>query len=185
MSYSNWIVPVLGVLALLACAGAADDPKDPPAEAAEGAKKHGFPILPPIADADPDVRELRKFRLPASLRVTRDDDGIGVEIDADSLQDFNVEVGHKMVTGFKHELRVYRGKELVAEGHWGLTGGDEANIGGSRLNRKESGIPQPGEDYTVEIRLTLFETDIPTQHFWRPAGGRYKELLTMTLSRKV
>ena len=41
---------------------------------------------------------------------------------------------------------------------------------------------QPGDKYTVELHLTLFETDIPTQHMWAPDTGRYKVLWSKTLT---
>src|SRR5262249_11548160 len=44
---------------------------------------------------------------------------------------------------------------------------------------------QPGAKYKIKLRLTLFETDIPPQHFWRPETGRYKALWSKTLTLEV
>jgi hypothetical protein len=53
------------------------------------------------------------------------------------------------------------------------------------LQRGIDKIPQPGEKYTVKVRLSLFETDIPAQHMWSPESGKYKVLWTRTLQQEV
>jgi hypothetical protein len=92
-----------------------------------------------------------------------------------------------MVTGLKYELLVYRGDKLVLSGYAGLQGGGTtyASIGTLFLTRRIDKIPQPGEKYTVKVRLSLFETDIPAQHLWSPESGKYKVLWTRTLQQKV
>jgi hypothetical protein len=147
----------------------------------------GFPVLPPIPNADPSIRREQEFRLPARLQVKRTDDQIAVGVDPDSLKRVKLDVGANMVTGLKHELFVYRGDQLVLSGYAGLqgTGQTFSSIGTVFLQRKIDKIPQPGEKYTVKVRLSLFETDIPTQHMWSPERGKYKVLWTRTLQQQV
>jgi hypothetical protein len=53
------------------------------------------------------------------------------------------------------------------------------------LNRAIDKVPNAGERYTVEVRLTLFETDIPPQHHWAPGTGKYKILWAKALKADV
>lgn len=138
----------------------------------------GFPSYPPIRDANPQVREKRKFQVPARLIVMRSEDRIAVSVDMKSLNEIELEVGYKMVVGFKRQLFVVsQGKREL----WGGGLGGSANIGTSYLNRKLDGIPQQGQDYVIEVRFIIFETDIPTQHMWSPEGGKYRELWLKTI----
>jgi hypothetical protein len=147
----------------------------------------GFPVLPPIQNADPSIRRQTEFRLPTRLQVKRTDDQISVGVDPDSLKPVKLDVGANMVTGLKHELFVYRGNKLVLSGYTGLqgTGQTYSSIGTVSLQRRIDKIPQPGEKYTVKVRLSVFETDIPAQHMWSPESGKYKVLWTRTLQQAV
>jgi hypothetical protein len=147
----------------------------------------GFPVLPPVPNADPSVRREKEFRLPTRLRVKRADDQIELGVDPDSLKPVKLDVGANMVTGLKDELFVYRGDKLVLSGYAGLQGGGTtyASIGTVVLQRRIDKIPRPGEKYTVKVRLLLFETDIPAQHMWSPESGKYKVLWTRTLRQEV
>jgi hypothetical protein len=144
----------------------------------------GFPVLPPIATADPSIRSEREFRLPAGLQVKRTDEQMSLELD--NVRLVKVKVGKDMATGLKQDLRVYREGKLVVSGYSSLESGPAANPSiGIVLNRKIDKIPQAGEKYTVEIVLTLFETDIPPQHLWSPESGKYSVLWTKTLKQKA
>jgi hypothetical protein len=147
----------------------------------------GFPVLRPIPNADPSIRREKEFRLPTRLQVKRTDDQISVGVDPDSLKAVKLDVGANMVTGLKDELFVYRGDKLVRSGYAGLqgTGQTYPSIGTLFLQRRIDKIPQPGEKYTVKVRLSLFETDIPAQHLWSPESGKYKVLWTCTLQQEV
>jgi hypothetical protein len=147
----------------------------------------GFPVLPPVQDADPSIRREKGFRLPTRLLVRRTDNRISVGVDPDSLQPVNLKVGAKMVTGFHHELSVYRKGKLVLSGYAGLQGGGPtcSSLGTLFLQRSIDKIPQPGEKYTVKVQLSVFETDIPAQHMWSPESGKYRVLWTRTLQQKV
>jgi hypothetical protein len=159
-----------------------------PAE--KGAKSVGFPVLPPIPDADPSVRDKKAFSLPtdSGLRIKRTDDQISVGVDPGRLKSVELGVGKNMVVGFKHELFVYREDKLI-ESHPGGMQSPPDGVSYSTLaysfKRGTDKIPQPGETYRVEVRLSLFETDIPTQHFWQPESGKYRVLWTKTLKQEV
>ena len=45
------------------------------------------------------------------------------------------------------------------------------------FTRNRDNLPLPGEEYVVEFQCTLFETDLPTQHFWSPRSGRHYRIL--------
>jgi hypothetical protein len=147
----------------------------------------GFPVLPPVPNADPSIRRPKEFRLPTRLLVKRTDDQMAVGVDPASLKLVKVEVGANMITGLTHELLVYRGDQLVVSGYAGLqgTGTTYSSIGTVIIQRRIDKVPQPGEKYTVRIRLSLFETDIPVQHMWSPERGKYKVLWTRTLQQEV
>jgi hypothetical protein len=129
------------------------------------------------------VRQPKKFQVPTKLRVGRTDDRLTIEVDPSSLEAITGEVGANMVTGMKHALRVYRGKELVVSGYGGL--GGDWNVGTLYLNRGLDKIPKPGEKYTVEMDMSLFETDVPAQHQWAPESDRYKVLWSRTVKQDV
>ena len=104
----------------------------------------------------------------------------------DYVRAIKLKVGKDMVTGLKSELRVCRDGKLVVSGYHSLESGPAGNPGlGVILNKKIDKIPQAGEKYTIEVRLTLFETDIPPQHLWPPESGKYQVLWKKTLKQKV
>lgn len=132
-------------------------------------------------------REARRLEVPSRLRVEREAERISVAVDPASLETVSLEVGRGMVTGFKHQMRVYRvtgdREELLRTDRSGL--GGSPDIGTGYLNRSHDGIPRPGEQYVVEVRIELFETDIPPHHFWSPESGWYRILWARTLRQKV
>jgi hypothetical protein len=138
----------------------------------------GFPLYPPIEDANPEVRTKRTFQVPTRLEVKRTANRISVSVDPNSLETIELGVGQKMVAGFKHETFVVSAGKRKQLG-WGL--GGTADIGTSHFTRKLDGIPKPGEKYVIEITVVVFETDIPCQHMWSPGDGKYKELWKRTL----
>ena len=158
-----------------------------PVEKAEPSfQDFGFPVLGPIANADPSRRLVKEFQVPTQLEIKGTDDRISVEVDMNSLERLELKVGANMVTGFKHKMSVYRDEELISSDYGGITGGTKANIGTTYLNRSLDKIPQPGEKYVIEIRFEIFETDIPAQHFWSPESSeKYKVLWTRTLRQNV
>lgn len=153
----------------------------------------GFPILPPIAGADPSVRREVTLCIPDKLHVERTDTTLSAQFDPPSLQRVRVTVGKNMVMGIKDEMRVYAvgdpRPDQASESSWSgkvdfCTAEGRAslrNICGG-LNRNLDGIPGTGKKYIVEMALSVFETDIPAQHMWHPqTSKKYKVLWSGTL----
>lgn len=147
---------------------------------------HGFPILPPITNANPSIRLPLLVHVPTEIKVERTTDTLSVEIDTNSFESTNLMVGTNMVTGVQNEIYVYpEGEPRPANGGYGL-GGTDFNLGTNFWHTKQEGIPLPGKKYVVELDLTVFETDIPPQHMWRPQGSKnYKILWQRTLKQIV
>jgi hypothetical protein len=178
----------LALAAALAVLPSLSAAAEPPRPAGQGAKFAGFPILPPIPTADPSVRHEEVFRLPTRLQVRRTDDQLSVGIDPGSLEPVKVRVGKDMVTGLKQQTSIFLAGKSVVSGYGGLQGwGAGTALGpvGGLFNRRTDKVPRPGEGYTAEVRLTLFETDIPAQHMWSPEGGKYRVLWARTLRQEV
>jgi hypothetical protein len=146
-----------------------------------------FPILPPVPTADPAVRSEKELRVPSRLRVCRLGSYVGVEAVPGALQTVKATVGKDMVTGLWYQVSVYRGKKLVLSGPGGMQSGPRATYRQVAAFVGEVGSKsfRPGEKYKAELRLTLFETDIPPQHCWAPETGRYKALWSKTLTLEV
>jgi hypothetical protein len=148
--------------------------------------RESFPILPPVPTADPAVRSEKEFRVPSRLRVSRLGRYWGVEAVPGALETVKVTVGKDMVTGLRYEVSVYREGKLVLSGPGGMQSGlgpythVAATVG--EVGSKDF---QPGDKYRANLRLTLFETDIPPQHCWAPETGRYKVLWSRTLTLDV
>ena len=146
----------------------------------------GFPVIPPIRDADPSIRSQVIVWVPTKLTVERTTDTLSITVDRSSLESTNVMVGSKMVTGVRNELFVYSegdARPSRADGY-GL-GGLDFNLGTSIRNTKQGGIPVPGKKYVVEMDLAIFETDIPSQHMWSPYSKNYGILWKRTLRQTV
>ncbi len=151
-------------------------------------KSFGFPLLPPIADANPSIPLPLRVQVPARLKVERRIDMLSVEIDnQSSFEATNLMVGTNMVTGVRSELYIYPAGELRPS-KWlnsGL-GGTDFNLGTSFFHTSQDGFPLPGKKYVVELDLIVFETDIPPQHEWRPQGSKnFKVLWQRTLKQTV
>ena len=137
-------------LGCIGCVSCSRDDEVPPAS-----QFIGFPVLPPIANADPSIRHQEEIQLPTQLRIVRSDDRIAIEVDQDSLEVVTLEVGANMLTGLKHDLLVYRDNELVLSGSWGL--GCQAvpsacNVRSGRKIRLDSPAPQR-DDRLQPLRL--------------------------------
>lgn len=153
---------------------------------AESEPFRGFPILPPITNANPSIRLPLLVHVPTKLKIERTTDMLSVEIDQTSLAATNLTVGTNMVTGVQSEEYVFpEGEPRPANGRYGL-GGTDFNLGRSLWHTRPEGIPLPGKKYVVEVVLTVFETDVPPQHEWSPQGSRnYKVLWQRTLRQTV
>jgi hypothetical protein len=158
--------------ALVACSGCRSD----------GSKERQrlaghFPIVPPITNANPFVRHAVSVRVPTTMRVTRHGDSLAVSF---STAKTNLMVGDRMITGLKREDTVHYDGVAHSLGlslQSGLAFGSETNI----LTFARDKVPQPGQEFTLEHRFTIFETDVPAQHMWSPEGGRnYRVLWSQT-----
>jgi hypothetical protein len=148
-----------------------------------------FPVLPPISTADPSIRSDKQFRVPTRLRVCRVGRSVAVEATPGAMETVNVTVGKDMVTGLRFEVSVYRDGKLVPSlsGSGGMQGTSDAVAAQIAATVGEVGSKdfQPGVKYKADLRLALFETDIPAQHCWAPETGRYKTLWSKTLTVEV
>ncbi len=170
---------VLGGVSLAGSAAAQSSAKSEPS--------HGFPILPPITNANPSVRHPISVRVPTKLKIERTADTLSVQIDTNSFESTNLTIGTNMVTGVQVESFVY----AVGEKRPGVRFFEGLDFNFFNLNSevwhtKSGGIPFPGKKYVVEIDLVAFETDIPPQHEWMPQGSKnYKVLWRRTLKQTV
>lgn len=143
----------------------------------------GFPAIPPIANVDPSTREERDFLVPTRVRIVRTENRLEVDADPDSLESITLDVGTNMVVGFRTEQLIYEDGQLVSSGGYGL--GGDWYFGTSGYNTRARGFPQPGKSYEVELRIHIFETDIPPQHLWMPESPKYKVLWTRTIRQST
>ena len=90
-----------------------------------------------------------------------------------------------MTIGAKYEIRVWgEGEPRPVESNAGAGMAGPVNPSdpgylkdwSNVLNRAQGGIPVPGKSYVIEYDVTVFETDIPAQHFWNPVSKKYKVL---------
>ena len=147
---------------------------------------HGFPILPPITNANPAIRLPLLVHVPTKLKIERASDTLSMEIDKSSLEATNLMVGTNLVTGVESKVYVYPdGQPRPVDGGQGLSGGLDFNLGAIYWHTRSDGLPLPGKKYVVELELTVFETDIPPQHAWSPYGKNYKVLWQRTLKQIV
>ena len=120
--------------------------------------------------------------VPTALEVLRTADVLEVSNDDNAMKPIKMQVGSKMVLGTSFELYIYPA-DGVRPAKPQMSG---LGLGGTALfHPKRNGIPQPGKPCIVEMDVTLFETDIPPQHFWSPQSGKYKVLWQTTLRQTV
>ena len=146
---------------------------------------NGFPILPPIANANPSIRLPLVVHVPTRLKIERTTDMLSLEIDRSSLEATNLTVGTNMVTGVESRIYVYPEGELRPEDGGYSLGGADFNLGTRFWHAAQEGIPRPGKRYIVEADLVVFETDIPPQHMWSPYGKNYAVLWKRSLKQTV
>ena len=102
-----------------------------------------------------------------------------------SLQTTNLMVGHKMVTGITREESVYRDGVARPRG-MSIQDGLAFEYSTNVFTLARDGIPQAGQEFTFEHRVTMFETDLPSQHMWSPQSGKhYRILWTRTFKKMI
>lgn len=139
----------------------------------------GFPTPPPIKDADPSIRVRQEIKVPTKLRIERTATRISLTIDEASFQSEQMLVGQNMIVGYEWTEQVLSEGKVLNSQRASLSGGRGSST--SFFNTNQDGFPVPGQQYTVEVHYTIFETDIPPQHFWSPTSGKYKVLRTGTI----
>ena len=173
----------LCIIMVFAAVCAECQPSDRGLQAAVVPGTNLFPVIPPVADADPSIRHPVSVRVPNVMRVVRRGDSLTISFP--SLQTTNLMVGYKMVTGITIEERVYRDGVAQPRGmsiQDGLIFESTTNV--FALGRE--GIPQAGKQFTFERQITMFETDLPSQHMWSPQSGRhYRVLWTRTFKEMI
>jgi hypothetical protein len=102
-----------------------------------------------------------------------------------------ITVGKKMTIGVKYEVRVFtqgdaRPTDAASIGYASIrepvVPSDLGFLSGKTfLNKAQGGIPAAGKSYVIEEDVSIFETDVPAQHLWSPASGRYRILWAETL----
>jgi len=169
------------ILLSAVCAGCRSSaPKAP-----EVAESHfaPFSIVPPVADADPSIRHPVAVQVPTVMQVVRQ--GNSLTVSFPKLQTTNLMVGYKMVTGLMREDSIYRNGVAQPRG-MSLQGGFGFDPGTNVLTLGRDGIPEAGQEFTIEHRVTMFETDLPAQHMWSPQSGKhYRVLWTQTFRETI
>lgn len=121
-------------------------------------------------------------RVPGALSLSRGLESLSVSIDPTSLAETHVTVDPGMVLGVESDTVVFPvGRPPPAMGRKGYASGASFSLGTLTWSSRTDGLPVPGSRYVAEMRLVLFETDVPAQHEWDPHSGRYKALWTRTL----
>jgi hypothetical protein len=155
---------VLAVCALLACRSSAPESSHP-ADASDHSEAPAVTV-----------------RVPGALRVARALDTLTVEIDPSAGAETTVRVDPAMSLGVESETRVYAsGNAAVLGERQGYTSGATFDVGQSIWSTRTDGLPRPDKKYVAEMKLVLFETDVPPGHMWDPHAGHFKTLLTRTL----
>ena len=136
----------------------------------------------PPADAS-GIIEL-SLRVPAALAVTRALDTLSVAVDPDSLGLTQVTAHAGTVIGVETDVRVFRRGQAetkpLLERH-AVGSGPDFDVGSTTWSTGQDGLPVPDTKYVVEMRLALFETDVPKSAHWDPHAGHFSTLWTRTL----
>jgi hypothetical protein len=85
-------------------------------------------------------------------------------------------VGHKRITGVMRENSLHhdgiaKPRDMSLQGR--LVFAASTNV----VTLGQVGISRSGQEFTLEHRDTLFETDVPAQHLWSPQSGKNHRVL--------
>ena len=135
--------------------------------------------VPLVADAG---RAPITVRVPAALMLARGLDTLTVSVDPDSLAPVELGVEPGMQLGVVSDVVVFaQGQPAPDHGRRGLSSGVDFAQDTDTWSTARDGLPVPGRKYEAQMRLTLFETDVPPGSHWDPEAGRYAVLWTRTL----
>jgi len=134
----------------------------------------GFPIIPANANANPTNRSPIAVRVPTTMRVVRHGDSLTISFPL--LQTTNLMIGQNMATGITREESI-RSVGIASRLGMSLQGGLAFESSTNVFTLSGDAVPQPGQEFTFECQLTLFETDLPSQHLWSPQSGKHYKVL--------
>ena len=126
-------------------------------------------VFPP---KDPAARGAFMAVVPVALEVSRSGENLTVSFDARQKQMLMLAAGQGMLKGIKSEMRFYpKGTERPSQPDGGLS--LSSSVESIFTQNQETKITvRLGTSYVVEEDLTIFETDVPTQHIGRRKVAR-------------
>ena len=133
-------------------------------------------------DAGPDKDQrlpgVHEIEVPTRLLVESKAGSFRVSVDPKGKKKVGVQVRAGMILGTEMTLTMAQGGKEI-EHQVGLSSGTSFDHG-------ESIFPAEGhQGARVEVRLKLFETDVPVRSHWSPAGASYRVLWEGTLVRDL
>jgi hypothetical protein len=135
--------------------------------------------VPLVADSG---RPHITVRVPAALMLARGLDTLTVSVDPASLAPVELNAEPGMTLGVATDVVVFvQGQAAPDHGRRGLSSGVGFAQDTDTWSAAQDGLPVPGRKYEAEMRLTLFETDVPPGSHWNPEAGRYEVLWARTL----
>lgn len=122
------------------------------------------------------------IEVPTRLEVVRSDGTLEISVDQRGKRKRSISASAGGILGVEYQLSVRRVGEAKGPASRGLSGGTSFELGTSLFHLDPDGLPVRGVAYLVEMKLTLFETDVPPRHHWDPRAGTFRVLWTGTLS---
>jgi hypothetical protein len=129
----------------------------------------------PTPGADPGQRHRETFRVPLRLQIEARDGSICVGNDSSSVVEISIDVGKLMTVGIASSLFYFQGAEREKFGGGSLCNGYHAG----RMCRPDLELTAlaAAQGFVQFLEeMTVFETDLPSQHMWQPEKGRYRVL---------
>jgi len=101
-----------------------------------------------------------------------------------TLETTHLMVVHNRIAGIMcensiHHEGIAKPRDMSLQG--GLAFEESTNV----VTLGQVGISQSGQEFTLEHRVTLFETDLPAQHMWSPRSGKNGRVLWRHASRET
>lgn len=139
------------------------------------------------ARSEVPVRHSVQLPMPTRLKLRRTQSQISDSFDLPSVRNMKIIVDEDMFIGLRDEVRAYRRGSPRPEspGRVSYASLDERSASSEAgflkstnlWNGVQDNMPLPGEQYTIEHHLSIFETDVPPQHMWSGAiAGRFRVL---------
>jgi hypothetical protein len=138
-----------------------------------------FPVLPPVEQADPNIRHTIDVEVPFSLAAEYNPGYILLW--PQKFESVSLSVGKNMIFGTnvkRYHVLDSTTKILLSEL---LTSSIDFKNVQYRMNQTDL----DGKERLIETQITIFETDIPAQHLWSPYSNKYKVLWQKTFRNNV